>query len=480
MTLVKKIEKLIKKLFWLPFLLGMAGYWILGGLPFMSSIYATAALYFVNPVVDYSNPFILTAKLLAMIVTTGMILSIVGDIWERTKHFLINRSKDSVCIYGDTEAAVKLNKQTLNSYLCTTLEGKREFDSRDHIFMFSDEKQSLSAYLEHREKLVGKRVFIELRNINPFLLKNTNPEENIHFFNVYELTSRLYWKKYHLFSEVVEKGLNIDIAILSFKGIGEVIFRYGYLNNIYSLAQQITYHIWGCSELQKEFLHSLPVDNQDRVVIHDKTWEEEIDSIVQMNRVIITSDDCLGMIEELVYRSMDLPIHYYAEKMLGYDKIFNAPFLKEFGNLNEVITDDNIRNERLYKQAKLLNYDYCMRESCSDDPGRLSPIINEKKMEESWASLDGFKKGSNVARADHFWIEVLLEKVGVQPETIWELEHIRWCRFHWINHWSYAAERKDERRKHPLLIPFEKLPHNQREKDGFFSATIKTEIEKLL
>ena len=478
--ILEKIEKLIKKLFWLPFLLGMTGYWLLAGLPFMDSLYASAALYFVNPVVDHSNPVILAAKLLAVIVTTSMILSIVGNVWERAKHFLINRSDDSVCIYGDTEAAVKLKKQIPRSYLCSTLAGKREFDSRDHIFMFSDEKQSLNAYLENRDRLAGKRVFIEVRNINPFLLKDTKPEENIHFFSLIELSSRLYWKRYHFFSEVVEEKRQVDVAFLSYDGMGEAIFRYGYLNNIYSLTQQITYHIWGCSELQKRFLQSLPMENQDRIVIHDAPWEEEIDTIVQMDRVIITSDDSLSTIEELVYRNKDLPIHYYAPKMLGYDRVLNAPYLREFGNLDEVITDENIRNEKLYRQAKLFNYDYCLLDYCSRYPDKPCPEIDEKEMEQQWMSLDGFKKGSNVARADHYWIEVLLEKTGIQPETAWEIEHIRWCRFHRINHWSYAAKRNDDKRKHNLLIPFEELPQNQKGKDGIFSAAVKAEIEKLL
>ena len=63
-----KIEKIVKKLFWLPLVLGMVGYCLIAHIPFMESLYASAALYFVNPVVDDTNGWILSAEILAILV----------------------------------------------------------------------------------------------------------------------------------------------------------------------------------------------------------------------------------------------------------------------------------------------------------------------------------------------------------------------------------------------------------------------------
>lgn len=473
--ILNMLEKYVKKLFWLPFVLAMIGYWLMIKLPFFTSMYAAAALYFVNPVVEETNFLVLTAELLAVLVTTGLILSFLGNVWEKARRFFINKTRDSVCIYSDSEIGAKLQSEIPNSYLCETADGKKEFDSRDHIFMFSDEKKSLGSYLEHKDKLKGKRVFIELKEMDPFLLRDTK-DLDVHFFSTPEIIARTYWKDHSLFTQIITDGKNeLHIALMSYNHIGEAIFRYGYLNNIYSLSQSVTYHIWGCSGVQKKFLNSLIMENGDHVIVHHSDWQEDIEQIVGMDRIIITLEEPINVIRELIYRNKDIPIHYFSERKTGYDRITNAPFMQEFGNLDDAITDDNVRCEKLYRQAKLFNYDYSLRYS-----GEKCPADLDEKMEEAWLELDGFKKGSNAARADHYWIESLLEQRGVPKEQLWEMEHIRWCRFHRVNHWSYAKERNNEKRKHHLLVPYADLPYKEKEKDGIYDSTIKKEIEKLV
>ena len=64
------------------------------------------------------------------------------------------------------------------------------------------------------------------------------------------------------------------------------------------------------------------------------------------------------------------------------------------------------------------------------------------------------------------------------PDTISDkdaarLEHIRWCRFHFLNYWRKAesGNRKDiALRLHPDLISYDDLPEKEREKDMILVA----------
>ena len=55
-------------------------------------------------------------------------------------------------------------------------------------------------------------------------------------------------------------------------------------------------------------------------------------------------------------------------------------------------------------------------------------------------------------------------------EQLAELEHIRWCRYHYLNNWTYGipenGKNKDpHRRIHTMLIPYDRLSDQEKEKD---------------
>ena len=68
-------------------------------------------------------------------------------------------------------------------------------------------------------------------------------------------------------------------------------------------------------------------------------------------------------------------------------------------------------------------------------------------------------------RAAAKWQELMEEPE--QRDRFRKIEHMRWVRFHLLHNWSYAPARDDAARRHPLLVPFEMLSEEDRQKDDY-------------
>jgi hypothetical protein len=345
----------------------------------------------------------------------------------------------------------------------------------NHILMFSDDINNISFYAAHEKKLKGKNVYMLLHQVDATLLEAADDEEaSLHFFNIYDLLARTYWKENNLYDK---RKKALKIAIIGYDEVGIAIFKYGFLNNIFALGQNIEYHLWGCDEFEKKFVKGLETMNADRIIVHEGEWDQDIESISEMDRIIYTlKEHTVESLQRMLYINPEAEIHCYSENMTDLSDLYLSKRLLTFGDMKNVITEDNIKGETLYELAKLFNYDYCLRYS-----GRKAPANYRKEMEEEWKKLSGFFMDSNVARADHYWIEQKLkEDKEMSEEDAWRLEHIRWCRFYFINHWIYNEVRNNEKRQHPMLVEYDRLPEAEKAKDGIYDERIEAEISRLL
>ncbi|WP_295213325.1 RyR domain-containing protein [Ruminococcus sp.] len=86
----------------------------------------------------------------------------------------------------------------------------------------------------------------------------------------------------------------------------------------------------------------------------------------------------------------------------------------------------------------------------------------------TWEELSGFLKNSNISSAD--FNEVIAELSDrSETENLAELEHIRWCRFHYLNYWKQGVpdngKVKDiKNRIHKNLIPYAELSEDDKNK----------------
>ena len=134
---------------------------------------------------------------------------------------------------------------------------------------------------------------------------------------------------------------------------------------------------------------------------------------------------------------------------------------------------DRIFGDQLLGRAKKINLRYANIYSGVPE--------NDEKKEEEWRALDAFTRYSNVSAADYHEIQLKILKAIGEPaeveklspkslELLAELEHIRWCRYHYLNNWRYGVpdngKAKDKtRRIHADLVPYESLTDSEKEKD---------------
>ncbi len=462
----------------IPFITACIGYGYYGQLSFGQTLYASLALYFVNPVYSFENGIVLFSKISAAFVVAGIILSVIKYAYTKLSHFIIRLSKDATVVYTDNDLGKMVGDSVHSGYVVVPeggIKGERSSHMepahvKNHIIMFEDDMDNISFYTENEKKFTGNNVYVMLRDVDPALLDKTDKAtSDLHFFNIYNLLARVYWKKNNLYNRRHEIT---KIAIIGFDKVGSAIFKYGYLNNIYSLDQCIEYHIWGCPEAEAPFIGALETMNEDKIFIHKKSWDEEPDILAYMDIVIYTlTENRIRLIQNVLYANPKAQIHCYSSEEVGFSEIYASKNILSFGDLKDVLTEDNIRNEKLYKQAKLFNYDYSL------GPEGKASFYTDQEAERKWKELGGFYKESSIARADHYWIEQKLIDDGEltgNSETAWRIEHIRWSRFHYANHWTYGDKRDNTMRKHNCLVPYDDLSYEEQKKDGINNDFIRS------
>lgn len=498
-------KKVLTALFFIAFLAcGLTGYYFSQGgstaEEFFVAVYSTIALCFVNPVSDIENIYVYFAKAMGVVIAAGIILSFLKAVSSALSHRLISLRKDSTAVYTDSELGEVVKENLKHGFISTKETGVEK--TKNHIVMFEEDEKNISFYAENKSKKGNFYILLNEMDTSLFdsdIKDGTNAsrffEDNVYYFNIYDMLARKYWKENSFYSEIKEKK-NIKVAILGCGKVGRAVFKYGFLNNIYSLDQNMEYHLFGCTPEDAEFFgKELSTDNRDIIIVHEEDYHFAYKLLATMDRIILADiEDKMYILQQLLYKDINLNIHIFAEQA-GEVSFLAAPNVKTFGDLKSILTEDNIKTDSLYRLGKLFNYDYTLCSSSKEDALKAGIKKElEEAMEKEWRGLKGFHKASSLARADHYWIEMKLvqdedalvkagtlkEEDRTSEEAFMRMEHIRWDRFHFINHWTYAEKRDNSRRKHPLLVPFDQLPPEEKKKDTIGSELLKREIERII
>lgn len=297
--------------------------------------------------------------------------------------------------------------------------------------------------------------------------------DNWKLFDRWESCARLYWQRHPL-----QQGED-QIVLWGCGRYADSLLEQALLVNVFPPRRRVTYQVFGARD---EFRRDHPqlgvavdLDGEetggDRVLFHQGGWESCPEALIGAGRVILcgdTDEENLEMLRRIRrYVSADVKVHLRLSQALMGETVF--------GTDRELFTPELVLRTKLDRAAMAMHEIY--RQSA-------------RGQAPAWAELSDFLRRSNLAAADH-----LLTKVGLllEDDTITELtaancrtafrrwqesrgeraglyrqvEHIRWVRFHLLNNWTYAPVRDNALRRHPALLPYERLSPEEQAKDDY-------------
>ena len=446
---MKHLKKIIPFLALMPFVIGTIGYGIAGE-KITDALYASFALYFVNPVSDSYNAFIDISRWSAALVTTSAVIYALRRLWTAAALFVSGLVKDSIAVYSDSDVKIKFERPRKGILY---LGNKFNAVPKSQIIIFDSDEHSLQFYEEHKAQLRNRKVYISLKTINPEALKD-NP--NINFFHVGDAVARTLWKRIALWKQNSEK---IEITILGTEHLGQCILNCGLLINLFSPNQEITYNFIGSSSLYRISHGEINTFNRDSVRYFNADDKSVTDIIRQSDITIVSEKTDVETLQAISVICGGKILYYSPDGCI--DRYLAFPNVEVFGNDLDTYTDENIRQNKLINSAIDQNHNYLTSRFARAD-------LLDKYSE--WNKLNGFLKWSNISSSDYKDVLIYLGKNGADVEDLSELEHIRWCRFHILNHWKYGVpengKAKDPQRKiHQCLCSYQELSEAYKDND---------------
>lgn len=438
-------------LFILPAIVGFVGY-MMAGKNMFDAAYFAIRMYLFDADTFGNNWLIECARWIAPIFTISGLVIILKTAVAKMADFFAGFASDAIAVYGDNELKEIVKKNIKHAI---NVDDNEVMDVESHIIMFSDDEKGLEFYTKNKDKLKGE-VFIKLDKNDSYSVAL----DSVKFFNPCEMIARNFWQKRDI-RNVIYKD-EMKIAIVGSDILSRKILTYGLLNNIYSLTQMIEYNIWSNDDFFERAHGDFNTMNGDKVVYCDNNSKDRLRDIASADRIIITDE----IDNEFIYELSKLTKGeiYCFDPMGTFVNIFEYDKIYSFGNYKEILVAENIRTDNLYSFAKALNFQYALKYL---NEGQEPPTL-----EGAWNDLDVFTKGSNIAATDYHKITCLVMRETGKTKADYilaEMEHIRWSRYHFLNHWKYgetANGKKDSKNKiHPCLKPFAELDDSNKNKD---------------
>ena len=408
--------------------------------PFLDSLYASIKLYSGSTESGIAVGALLQiARFLALAATLSILVNLlnrVNDILNGMKLW----GSNSTVVYGDAGYAEYIF-ESLSPRMRIRGEDKFIKGAGKYLLMFSSDTENLEFYNKNYESLKDKNVYIMLEDIarqnieNPFLT----------VFSIAENCARQYWKDYPALS-------NEKIAIIGFENIGKNILLYGLQMNLLDPGQHFEYHIYGDGAAFRREHTELDKMAPDEIIFHDD-GVYEFNQMPDFDRIIVCGGEDenynISIVSKLLVSApIERRIYVYAPNGDIITNLFGHDRLICFGTAKETASADIIFNEKSMEAAR-----------------RQHEFYYKQYGGTPWEKLDSFKRYSNVSSSDYMHtINRLLAK-GVPVENIAELEHIRWCRYHYIHNWKYGPDTDSSKRIHNCLIPFAELSEDEKIKD---------------
>ena len=461
-SIVKKIGKLL--LFAAPYLIGFAGF-LLAGEPLLHAAFSSFSLYTMGYGDVPPNILLEIARWIGPLVTASSILLVFAALRHRIQAFFTYLRGNSTAVYGPE----KEKKELLKQLGTQGIEGKDKFLKARRYILVGSEEENLTFYHKNMDSLKNAEVYLKCTSIPAQASMNSN----LHLFCPEETAARLFWKENCLYSLCSQRYHKLRVVMLGFGKLGHELITSALQNNIFFPDQYIEYHIFG-DDGSYAATHTQLKMISDPVFFHSEPWYENLDVVKAADMTIVLEQtNQLPLLQQLLFTTLSKNIHvfsagsYGVEVLSEHDRLICHDWMADSAKL------ENIIGATLFERAKRINLRYAHLYTGVEE--------TDENKEAEWASLNAFTRYSNIGSADYHEIQrkfLSLEGVysdgGNVPdgwlETLAELEHLRWTRYHFLNNWRYAppvnGKNKDTaRRTHALLVDYKELPNTEKEKD---------------
>lgn len=465
----------IKKafIFILPFILGTYGLFWLEHIPLQDALFSSVAMYFLNYGDTPANIYIEIARWTAPLMTASGIIFAVSVLHTRWHNWIIYLRGGSIAVYGEPEQTADV----LNELGRKGIKGKESFVKADRYILLDDESKNFSFYRTNQSRLAGKTVYLECSSLQA----QTVIGGDLKLFCPEETAARLFWKQARLYQQSCDSDHQLKIVILGFGKLGEELLLWGLQDNLFSPDQLIEYHIFGDSG-GFSCMHREMDSIGDKVYFHKEEWYQNLSLMRDADRIILcTQASQTELLKDLLFTIPVKIFDVFMAEDASVDFLEAQERIRLFPWRREALRLSNLLDEPLLERAKRINlrYSHIYMGVPEDD----------KTKEAEWKKLDSFTRYSNISSADYHEVrlqmletwgipadkhssdnKLLSELTSAQMELLAELEHIRWCRYHYLNNWTYGVpangKNKDKNlRIHTDLIPYDSLSEEDKEKD---------------
>lgn len=440
----------------IPMAIGMYGF-ALEGTPFLQSIYACICLYGMGFNQTPPNIYLEIARWLAPMVTASSVILVIAVLRRHLQGALARATGKSVAVYGKCP-----EKDVLLDAL-----GKKGINLEDRFvdahryILLGTEQENLAFYSRYEKKLADRQVFLKCDG----LPAQASDRANLHLFCPEETAARLFWKENCLYPLSVEKQHHLNLVFVGFGKLGRELLLSGLQTNIFSPDQKIAYHIIGQEQGFRQIYRCLD-KIEDPVNFYETAWTEHIELLQTADMVIVVEQEKqLSLLRDMTL-SLNRPVYVLTADRYGANMLSERMEIRPFRWQEVSYQPDAILSDKLYVYAKQINLSYAVRYEGAQE--------TEKDKEDCWQRLNTFTRYSNISAADYHDMRRVM--IGgrmlteADMESLSELEHIRWCRYHYLNNWTCGdpgnGSNKDfQARIHKLLIPYGKLDPKDQAKD---------------
>ena len=464
---MKKYAAMERKiiLFLLPLISGMVGLVLLSGEPFLNSLYQCIGMYLLNYGGTPPNLWVEIARWAAPLVTASWVIMAIRALRRILGGWMRYLAWDSVAVYGTGPTKRILLEQLGHR----GVDGENGMIRAHRYILIGSEEENFTFYQEHQQELKNRQVYLQCRSLS--IQSNTNPA--LRFFCPEENASRLFWRQRGMYELSRQQGHRLQIVLLGFGKLGEELLLRGLQNNIFSPDQSITYHIFGMTD-RFSAIHPGIAQLTDPVIFHKEPWYTQLPLLETADLLLVLEqENQTQLLEDLLLATTRKEIDAFVGGTLAGCPLAEQKRLRLFVWEQSAFDLDVILDDLLLARAKAINLRYSHLYSGIEE--------TEKNLELEWRKLDAFTRESNISAADYHSVRLaMMEAMGLSvnttdwpPQTLEllaELEHIRWCRYHYLNNWVFGhpenGRRKDPAlRLHADLVPYWELSEAEREKD---------------